>query len=80
MSSPAPEQQERPVCADCRRPLVDPASVAAGRGPVCAAKHHPAARAPQARRAAAVPGPGQTSLPIAAQTAITTLHINRSYL
>ncbi|WP_405676876.1 DUF6011 domain-containing protein [Streptomyces sp. NBC_01511] len=36
------------VCNDCGRPLTDPASRAAGRGPVCAAKYHP----PRGRREA----------------------------
>ncbi|MFJ4009430.1 DUF6011 domain-containing protein [Streptomyces sp. NPDC090026] len=34
------------TCDDCGRPLRDPASRAAGRGPVCAAKYRPGRRAP----------------------------------
>ncbi|GGJ81849.1 hypothetical protein GCM10011583_11630 [Streptomyces camponoticapitis] len=44
------------VCDDCDRPLTDPASRAAGRGPVCAAKYH----RPRGRREAS---PDQLTIP-----------------
>ncbi|WP_187280008.1 DUF6011 domain-containing protein [Streptomyces sp. IB2014 016-6] len=44
------------VCDDCDRPLTDPVSRAAGRGPVCAAKYH----RPRGRREAS---PDQLTIP-----------------
>ncbi|WP_046500760.1 DUF6011 domain-containing protein [Streptomyces odonnellii] len=49
------------TCADCHRPLRDPASLAAGRGPVCLAKY-------RARRGLRAASPDQLAFPTTKDT------------